>query len=431
MKTRLLIVLGTIVIILTSSLVANQYYLSLQDKELKQSDWVQNCVPGGPDKAVPLIGLFNHTHSFDLSTCTWNLTENGTPGFLESLYISFIEPIFFDITDSLEMNYAYADCNTNVNYDTVFENSELVFTGTVTRLDNYDGPQKVTFFIHDIIKGKVDTPKHVLENTGMVFLDDDGTVRILSVDVDYKIGKTYKVYVENGNTDECTTKLTIPPADYIWEPGPEDGNYYSDEPEEPLQQYQDANERESYRDALDDSPIVLPSEFPKLTDRELDDIMDDLFSHGLDHTELPMVSIAIDYKRDILVFWTPDLTIGNKVQELVGDVPFVLLYEESPARWEDDGPSPEPILEPKQEQTIHENCGPGTALEDGVCVVNSDYESTDTGVKWGDFYNKKYSSPNSNHFIDYELFYLIVFVIVGLGCGVVGIVILVIWRNRK
>ena len=132
-------------------------------------------------------------------------------------------------TSTVLTDQAYALCAEEINYDAKLKNSELVFTGTVTRLDNYDGPQRVTFFIHDAIKGDVDTPKHVLENTGMVFLEND-TVMSSSTSVNYEISKTYKVYVENGDTDSCTTKLTIPPADYIWEPGPEDGNYYSENP---------------------------------------------------------------------------------------------------------------------------------------------------------------------------------------------------------
>lgn len=102
---------------------------------------------------------------------------------------------------------AYAMCvaENEINWNSVASESELVFTGTVTRLDNYDGPQRVTFFVHDAIKGEIDTPKYVLENTGMVFLENN-TIRSSSVSVDYKIGKTYKVYVANGETNRCTTK---------------------------------------------------------------------------------------------------------------------------------------------------------------------------------------------------------------------------------
>ena len=108
MKSKLLIIPGIIATIVVSLLVTDQYFLSLQDKELKKSEWVQNCVPAQPNRAVPAIGLFNHTHSFDLRTCTWNTTEHGVPGFLESLYISFIEPVFLDVADILEVQYSYA-----------------------------------------------------------------------------------------------------------------------------------------------------------------------------------------------------------------------------------------------------------------------------------------------------------------------------------
>jgi len=127
------------------------------------------------------------------------------------------------------IDQTYASCAAEVDYDLTLTESELVFTGTVTRLDNYDGPQKVTFFIHDVIKGEIDTQKYILENSGLIFLEND-SIRSSSVSVDYTIGKTYKVYLENGNTNLCTTKITTPPADYMWEPGPEDDNYYSKNP---------------------------------------------------------------------------------------------------------------------------------------------------------------------------------------------------------
>ena len=109
-RNKNLIILAAVVVIVISLLAADQYYLSLQDKNLKESNFVQNCVPAGPDRIAPSIGLFNHTHSFDLLTCTWSPVEHGTPGLLESLYISFIEPIFSYTADGLEVRYAHAIC---------------------------------------------------------------------------------------------------------------------------------------------------------------------------------------------------------------------------------------------------------------------------------------------------------------------------------
>jgi len=109
MKTKCKILI-LIAISVSSLLAADQYYLSFQDKELKKSDLVQNCVPVGPDGIIPVIGLYNHTHSFDLRTCAWHTTEYGAPSFLESLYVSFVEPLFIDVADNLEIRHAYAAC---------------------------------------------------------------------------------------------------------------------------------------------------------------------------------------------------------------------------------------------------------------------------------------------------------------------------------
>ena len=86
---KILIILAISVAIPASLLAADQYHMSWQDKKMKEFDWIQNCVPAGPGVIIPSIGLFNHTHSFDLKTCTWSPTEHGTPGLLESLYTSF------------------------------------------------------------------------------------------------------------------------------------------------------------------------------------------------------------------------------------------------------------------------------------------------------------------------------------------------------
>ena len=311
------------------------------------------------------------------------------------------------------LDHAYASCisENEIDWDAVLSESESAFTGTVTRLDNYDGPQKVTFLIHDVIKGNINTPKHVLENSELTFLEND-SVMSSSIDVGYKIGNTYKVYVTNGGTNQCTTKIVSPPAGYMWEPGPEDGNYYSDENEGPLRQHQDANERKSYVDALTDGSIVLSTGYPKQTDRELDVLMDGLFGHGLDHTELPIASIAIDYERDILVLWTPDLTIGQKVQELIGDdaVQFVLLYEEAPVRWTHDGPPPEAKPEPQQD----ESSDPAVKWED---PIGDDAGSTIPSLK-----PPVYSDDASR-----QLFPVGILMIALIAGGSV----FVIWRKRR
>lgn len=320
---------------------------------------------------------------------------------------------------------AFAICDANIDYVSKLASSELVFTGTVTRLDNYDGPQKVTFLIHDVIKGKIDTPKYVLENTGTMFLEND-MIMSSSVGVDYKIGKTYKVYVENGKTDRCTTMQTAPPAGYMWEPGPEDGNYYSDEQEEPSRQYQDANERESYRDALASGAIVFFAEPPKLSDNELDSVMDKLLYSELDRSVLPIASIAIDYDRDTLVLWTPDLTIGDKVQEVIDDVSFVLLYEEAPARWVHDGPKPEP--EPTFDP--YALCPPGKVFDWDICVDECPFGQIAINGICQTF---PFEDPTSGDFRESgnNTGMLYAFSSLGLVGIIVGFFVIKKWRNKN
>ena len=106
MKT--IILLFIISSVLVTLVTLDQYVIAIQDTELKQSHWIQECKPAGPNQGVPAIGLYNNTHGFDLLTCTWYLTDNGTPGFIESLYISFVEPFFADLSSLLFIQYAYA-----------------------------------------------------------------------------------------------------------------------------------------------------------------------------------------------------------------------------------------------------------------------------------------------------------------------------------
>lgn len=120
----------------------------------------------------------------------------------------------------------------------------------------------------------------------------------------------------------------------IWEPGPEDGFTPT---EMPFYENQDANELSSYVDAK--SSIVIPENAVILSSKELDRTLGELRQSGL-----PTVMSAIDYETGVIVIWTPDLTLGDKYKEQLGDVPFVLLFEEAPPRWEHGDPSPEPEL---------------------------------------------------------------------------------------
>jgi len=238
----------------------------------------------------------------------------------------FIIILFVVSVLTLFNDQAFALCDAEINYDSKLKNSEFVFTGTVTRLDNYDGPQKVTFFIHDVIKGEINTPKHVLENSGKIFHGND-SVESSSVSVDYKIGKTYKVYIENGETSRCTTKTTVPPTDYVWEPGPEDGNYYSENP-----------------------------------------------------------------------VWTDPCDEGYGLSDGVC-ITLEEMNKDAPPRLEPDQdskqvPNPEPEPEPVHDIPIYYDCGPGTVLQDGVCIVTSESKPDKTNGQWGEPSYEKFPPPD-------------------------------------
>ncbi|MCE2507021.1 MAG: hypothetical protein J4F36_11280 [Nitrosopumilaceae archaeon] len=120
-------------------------------------------------------------------------------------------------------------------------------------------------------------------------------------------------------------------------PGPETGFTPTEIPD---REYQDAQERTDYAEALAKGTIDSTISSPKLSDKELDAMMNKLIYSELDRSILPIASIAIDYEAGRLVLFTPDLTIGDKIESVIGDTPFVLLWEQAPPRWEHGDPKP-------------------------------------------------------------------------------------------
>ncbi|MCV0391951.1 MAG: hypothetical protein K5790_01510 [Nitrosopumilus sp.] len=323
-----------------------------------------------------------------------------------------------------------AMCAAEINYDNVLKESELAFTGTVTRLDNYDGPQKVTFLIHGVVKGEVNLPKHIFENNGMMFLEND-TVTSSSVDVDYKIGKTYKVYVIDGETSSCTTKITASPEGYMWEPGPEDGNYYSENSVyvDPCDEgyglsdgvcvtFEEMNKDLSSCDPNPNHDFGKCKKNTEEPDNKLQDVLDNCTCQ----------ESGQDCIEPLLRWWNTTHFIDNT------DCEFIDRVEGSPtyAKPFSDDITKIPEPEPEQNPLEYETCGPGTTLQDGVCVVNSENENVETGVKWGSVY-EKLPAPDLEPILDYdyELIYLTIFVIVVIIGVAVGSVIFVIRRKRK
>ena len=109
------------------------------------------------------------------------------------------------------------------------------------------------------------------------------------------------------------------------------------------------------------------------------------------------------------------------------DVPFVLLYEEAPVRWTHDEPPPE------QDRLVPENCGPGTTLQEGICVVNPENDDTATGAKWEDTLNEKQPPPDLKLIRDYDdgFIYVIILLTAIIVGGIVAGLIFAVKRKRK
>jgi len=80
MKT--VIVLFVIASLLVTLVTLDQYFIAVQDGEIKESPFVKDCQPAKLGDATLLIGIYNNTHGFDLRTCTWYPTDDGTPGMI-------------------------------------------------------------------------------------------------------------------------------------------------------------------------------------------------------------------------------------------------------------------------------------------------------------------------------------------------------------
>jgi len=98
-------------------------------------------------------------------------------------------------------------CAAPVDYFQAMSESEYVFTGTVTNIDDSDGPQKVHFDVISVTKGDISDGVFVLANNNLIRNGESTTHS--TCDVGYKTGITYNVFVYdniNMNNGMCTTK---------------------------------------------------------------------------------------------------------------------------------------------------------------------------------------------------------------------------------
>ena len=106
----------------------------------------------------------------------------------------------------LPNSYA-CSCADPIDYFQALSESEYSFTGTVTQIDNSDGPQKVHFDVISVTKGDVPDGVFILANNNLIRNGEFTTHS--SCDVGYQIGVTYNVFVYDNihmNNGMCTTK---------------------------------------------------------------------------------------------------------------------------------------------------------------------------------------------------------------------------------
>ena len=97
-------------------------------------------------------------------------------------------------------------CAIPVDYVAVTMESEYAFVGTVTHIDNSDGPQKVHFDVSSVIKGEIPGNTFVLKNTNII---NGPSSMGNTCDAGYQVGVTYNVFVfdnEFMNNSMCSTK---------------------------------------------------------------------------------------------------------------------------------------------------------------------------------------------------------------------------------
>ena len=109
--------------------------------------------------------------------------------------------IFF----SISIPNSFASCAAEYDSQSALIDAELAFIGTVISIKEQPGPQLVQFEVHKVLKGNILEKLYILES-GPIRFADDKRYTISSIDVDYKIGTAYTVFVIDGQTNICSTK---------------------------------------------------------------------------------------------------------------------------------------------------------------------------------------------------------------------------------
>lgn len=182
------------------------------------------------------------------------------------------------------------------------------------------------------------------------------------------------IYTTNfDNVDADSINKGIGTTD-VWEPGPTDGFTPTDAP----QRTNDARLSNEYDR---NNPVLTKN---TVTDAELKEKF-----LALRQAKIGITSMSIDYDIGQLVLYSSDLTIEKNIKAIIGDFPFVLIYEEEhPLRNSNrDGPPPSIDTQSVEDPLLNILSSAGIinyayAVSDSAhgTKINSDSGSTYTGA---------------------------------------------------
>ena len=119
----------------------------------------------------------------------------------------------FGILSAAPLPAFACSCASNPDYLDTLVNADTAFQGTVVKIEDGSGFQKVHFMIHSVQKGDLQEGYFVMTNVNLYF-DENKTGMVDSCDPNYREAKTYQVFgwgstEKNpvGETNMCSTKI--------------------------------------------------------------------------------------------------------------------------------------------------------------------------------------------------------------------------------
>ena len=153
----------------------------------------------------PVIRMAGYVRSNNIPLYGMQLQTGMDKAWIVILALSLTVLIALQIQDSFACS-----CAPDPDFLMALTESEGAFQATVKDVLTGDGPRKIIFDIHQVQKGSYPHGEYVFEDSSVIYYWT-GAIQDSSCKVDYKIGKTYQVFIyAEGQgasaTNMCTTK---------------------------------------------------------------------------------------------------------------------------------------------------------------------------------------------------------------------------------